>query len=568
MYVKIITFLFIVLILFCIRNKKESFLIEDVLKEKQIHYYFTNPFDHFENEKLKKEIISIIQNTQESLYIFSYDFDEEDIIAAIENALKKNVEVKILLSSDVDYSLLRLRKIPYEVYNGSGLQHIKLILSDKKILFAGTGNFSRSSLFYNSDMYFKIFINEDIAQQILEKIYYKTRLEPIIIQTPFYKIKILSSPENGNSIQSIINNEIQNAGYFINFFIYSFFDPTIMNSLYLKSKENVFVKGIVDTTSTLKKDNKVFYKFIQKNNYNSYFIFRDNFQFQFMNNSGILRGSKFHHKTIIIDNKIYTGSFNFSKSARDENNEIFFEILDFMSSAYVFNYYSKLYNYSVPVMERINFESSPFDTYIESHKLCQNSSGDSFYKQGNNAFMFVLYNNNEDCIHENYSSGIVSSSTDFFPFMKGILSKDFENKLKIDHQNPFFNCEDENCDPCKNYQCEFLKFNKWNSNQNWFSLRELIHFDIFYIWTGSQFVVANLESITSFENLFYYIFNTQENMNLNEGIIFLPYQDKKILYIGCLKKNNLRKNLKNFLILLDWYYEKNLNLSQICYEML
>lgn len=565
------SFLIFFMILFCVKTKEKELILDLFLKENKIDYFFSNPFDYTNNLKIREEITNLIEETKDEIYIFSYGLDEEEIINSIHRIYNKGIKVKIIGSPDQNYDKIIHLSLPLEMRQKQGLQHIKLILADKTKLFSGTGNFTKSDIFYNSNLFFKLNIPEEIGNLIIEKFYKLNYNSPIFIQTPSYKIKILQSPENGNEIQSILNNSILFAKKRINFYIYSFYDPTIMNSLYFKSFELPII-GIIDS-SNLKEDNLIWKLFGSSSNL---WIYQENFNFGYLDQSFIQHGGKLHHKTILIDDILYTGSYNFSLSARDSNSEIFFSIEDPLQIQKVISNYNQIYHYSSLIISRNNPYSAN-DTFLNNNFFCQQTDGNSFYFQNKNSFFFMEYIENTKCPSErnSYSSGIVSNSSDGFLYNKGISIKNFGEFKLLTLNNfvysNFFECQNPFCDICEILKCDFKKIYFYNPYS------KVIHLDFgdiseeFYLWDGKKIFKGKIIQKIQLEHKYVYQFIVEDlNGNiytnlLNEFIIFFKY--KKNLYLGCVQKNALRKNLTTFLTLQEWYLEKTYNWGDLCFQL-
>lgn len=564
-------FLIFFSILFCLKNKDNELLLLLNLEDNKIDYFFSNPFDYLNNLKIREEITNLIEETKEEIYIFSYGLDEEEIIKSIYKIYNKGIKVRIIGSPDQNYDKIIHLSLPLEIRQRQGLQHIKLILSDRTKLLSGTGNFTKSDIFYNSNLFFKLNISEEIGNLIIKKFYKLNYNSPIFIQTPFYKIKILQSPENGKEIQSIINNSILFAKNRVNFYMYSFYDPTIMNSLYFKSFE-IPIYGIIDS-SNLKEDNFI-WEFLGKNS--NLWIYQENFNFGYLDQNFIQHGGKLHHKTIIIDDILYTGSYNFSLSARDSNSEIFFSIEDPLQIQKVISNYNQIYNYSSLIISRNN-DSTINDTFLNNNFFCQQTNGNSFYFQNKNSFFFMEYIQNAKCPSDrnSYSSGIVSNSSDGFLYNKGISIKDFGEVKMLSLNNfvysNFFECQNAFCDICEILKCDFKKIYFYNPYSR------IIHLDLedileeFYVWDGEKILKGKIIQKIQLGQKYVYQF-TVEDLNgnlytnlLNEFIIFFRY--KKNLYFGCVQKGKLRKNLTTFLTLQEWYLEKTYNWQDLCFQL-
>lgn len=267
-------------------------------------------------EEAKKEIISIISETKRSLLIHAYGLTDEDIIKEIAKAMERSVEIKIVADSERNYDLLKKYKIPYAIWRGSGLHHIKVILSDHTRMFTGTGNFTTQGLLTDYDGYLSFRFSESMGKEfellINEKYSY-----PLLSWNDFY---FYNSPKNGRQIQKRILDEVRNAKRKIQFLIYAHSDPILSYELIRASKRGVFVEGIYDRP--ISDQGKILATLLPQTGSR---IYEDENEDRI--DDGIFGlGGLNHHKTIIIDDEILlSGSFNFSLNARDSNRELFYE---------------------------------------------------------------------------------------------------------------------------------------------------------------------------------------------------------------------------------------------------
>lgn len=267
-------------------------------------------------EEAKKEIISIISETKRSLLIHAYGLTDEDIIKEIARAMERSVEVKIVADSERNYELLKSYKIPYAIWRGSGLHHIKVILSDHTRMFTGTGNFTTQGLLTDYDGYLSLRFSESMGREF-ESLINEKYSYPLLSWNGFY---FYNSPGNGRQIQKRILDEVRNAKRKIQFLIYSHSDPLLSYELIRASKRGVLVEGIYDRP--ISDQGKILATLLPQTGSR---IYEDENEDRI--DDGIFGlGGLNHHKTIIIDDEILlSGSFNFSLNARDSNRELFYE---------------------------------------------------------------------------------------------------------------------------------------------------------------------------------------------------------------------------------------------------
>ncbi|GIW22106.1 MAG: hypothetical protein KatS3mg068_1113 [Candidatus Sericytochromatia bacterium] len=197
-------------------------------------------------------------------------------------------------------------------------------------------------LFFN-----KLFENKDFSNPVTNIPYPVIELDGSIIRTYF-------SP-NGYTKQAIMER-LKNATKSIRFMAFAFTDKDIANILIEKKKEGLIVEGIYDSCLIGK--------------YSTYYSLRENKILALRDGNQALM----HHKTIIIDNKtVITGSFNFSKSAQESNNEDTLIIDSYgLSTVYTGEFFR---------LKKAAFNNKDLPPY--DHPACGNGGGNNDNPDGN-----------------------------------------------------------------------------------------------------------------------------------------------------------------------------------------
>lgn len=186
----------------------------------------------------------------------------------------------------------------------------------------------------------------------------------------------------------------------------------------------------------------------------------------------------------------------------------------------------------------------------------------------------MIYLDNEGCSFDILSAGLLSNSTDGFYLKKGYSIKNFYD-IQVREQPieiiDFLNCNTIFCDPCTEYECMIFRIKEWNSATQFFILynNNIIspHTKIWF-WDGVDIYKVEIINTQRILNDTYYFYQLKKGLdtiykNINEGVLFILDENK--LHLACIEKTPLRKNLKTFLNLLEWYDEKLLNLRDTCY---
>lgn len=178
-------------------NKKQLNNFESIkLKSFNLNIYFSPKYD-----VIKNKIIPIVENSKKNIYIPIFYLTHKDLINALIEAKKRNVEIFIIMdatsanhrSSKVD--ILRSNKIKVKVENMAGKMHTKAMVVDEKYVILGSMNFSLAGVSKN-DENILIFENKEIAKDVINYFMYNWERidEKWLYKTP--------KPESWDSINS------------------------------------------------------------------------------------------------------------------------------------------------------------------------------------------------------------------------------------------------------------------------------------------------------------------------------------------------------------------------------
>ncbi|MCC5813169.1 MAG: hypothetical protein JJT78_00300 [Leptospira sp.] len=285
--------------------------------------YFSFPgrdVSHHRQVQVRDRIVDMIDNTNEELEIHIYGLTDLEIIEAIERARNRGLRVRIVVDSDRNYSGLENIGIPLDIWRGSGLHHPKVIISDTNKVFTGTGNFTTQGLLKDFDSYM---IAENIPQSKAKKFRDFLREETDEPVFQLGSLYFMNAPRDGLHIQKKILDHIRGAKSSIKYLIYTHFDELISHELVKAAKRGIIVEGIYDRP--INPEGKYLAEILPL--YGSIIYEEENEDK--IDNGTFGLGGLLHHKTMIIDDStLLSGSYNYSRSARDMNREIFYESMD------------------------------------------------------------------------------------------------------------------------------------------------------------------------------------------------------------------------------------------------
>lgn len=293
-----------------------------------------------------KYLFGFIQSAKQTLDIAVYDVDDAEATQALIDAAKRGVRIRLLTDTDnmVDKenpalprkAIEKLKAAGVEVKDDkrSALMHTKFIIEDSKSVWAGSMNLTTTSMYHHNNNSF-IIQSPKIAENY--NIHFKRLFEqsdmsgknPYIIPNPLVDlgngttIRTFFSPRGG-TMDAVIQ-ELSKARNSIKFMVFSMTHQQVEEVLIAKKKAGVKIEGVFDDCLI---SNSSLYADLKKNNIYS---LRDG-------NQALL-----HHKAIIIDDEtVITGSFNFSASAEESNNENAFIIKSKTIAGQYSNEYSRV----------------------------------------------------------------------------------------------------------------------------------------------------------------------------------------------------------------------------------
>jgi phosphatidylserine/phosphatidylglycerophosphate/cardiolipin synthase-like enzyme len=277
---------------------------------------FINEFDEERNEKVLDYLLKEVEKSEKYIYMSLYDIDNDEFYNQILKKADEGVDIKIVTEENnknyYSEKLDRNEKIDLIYDDNYRLMHNKFIIIDGYLLITGSTNLSENGLNYNNNNLLFIYNNEITENYMLEfeeQFYDKEFGKKGDSEKVFEKIKLMNGEIStyftpDENYQKIILDYIKNAEKEIKVMIFTFTDSKIAQALADAYKRGVDVKVITET-------------FQAGSRWSVYGDFQNDFPFILDKNY-----KTFHHKILLIDDKhILTGSYNFTKSALENNDE-------------------------------------------------------------------------------------------------------------------------------------------------------------------------------------------------------------------------------------------------------
>jgi len=286
-----------------------------------LQIYFTDPtaasassYEGGPDQALTKAI----ETARLSVDVAAYSLNLWSIRDALIHAHKRGVIVRIVMESDnMDVSEVQdLKDAGIQIVGDQheGLMHDKFVVIDQNEVWTGSMNFTAGGTYWDNNNLICIHSAQaakDYATEF-EEMFAKKRFGPEgKADTPYpdltingTQVEIYFSPDDG--VAKRILELINNAQDSIDFLAYTMTSDEIGQALRDKAQAGITVKGVMDD-GQVKSDGTEYNNFVDA----GMDVRLDG------NEKGLM-----HHKVIIIDQEIViTGSYNFTASAEENNDE-------------------------------------------------------------------------------------------------------------------------------------------------------------------------------------------------------------------------------------------------------
>ncbi|MBT3336605.1 MAG: DUF1669 domain-containing protein [Anaerolineae bacterium] len=283
--------------------------------------YFTDPAhpdaDSYRNGP-DTQLAAAIDDARLSVDLAVYSLSLWSIRDALIDALHRGVQVRLVMESDN-----RDRDVPQELIDAGitilgdrreGLMHDKFVIIDRTELWLGSMNFTIGGGYKDNNNLLRI-----RSQKLIEN--YQTEFDEMFVDDHFGPDTVSDTPNpvifvNGTMIETyfspddgvaeVIVDLLDNAQESIYFMAYSFTSDDISEAIQSRARDGVIVAGVMDHSQ------------VASNQGGEYDVLA---QADIDVREDGIKGLM-HHKVFIIDEEIViTGSYNFSRSAEERNDE-------------------------------------------------------------------------------------------------------------------------------------------------------------------------------------------------------------------------------------------------------
>lgn len=283
--------------------------------------YFTDPANPASKQQtggIEQAIIASIDAAHLSVDVAIYSLSLREVGNALLRARDRGVAVRVVMESDN-----RERSVPQALIEGGipvlgdrreGLMHDKFIIIDRSEVWTGSLNFTVTGTYEDNNNLVHI-RSVKVAENYLtefEEMYTDDLFGPdSLAATPNpsvtvdgIRVETYFSPDD--SVAAHLVELLQGSLDSIYFLAYSFTSDELAEAIRGRAAAGVTVEGVMDSEQVDSNQGTEFDLFVQS----GLDVRRDG-------NKGLM-----HHKVIIIDRSIViTGSYNFTGSAEDRNDE-------------------------------------------------------------------------------------------------------------------------------------------------------------------------------------------------------------------------------------------------------
>jgi len=283
--------------------------------------YFTTPRypdkDEYHYGGIDERLVAVIDQAQKSIDLAAYEFDLEGVAHALVRAKGRGVTVRMVTDTDnvdeIGVEILKKAKIKVVDDNRGAIMHHKFLVIDGEWVWTGSWNLTVNGTYRNNNN--AILIHSPVLARN-----YQAKFNAMFEDKEFGPAR-----KSGTTTPQLTINGVRVENYFapedkvaeklvplingaqksIHFMAFSFTNQDFARAMSTRAKEGVEVRGVFETRGSDTSYSR--YAYLRRAKLD---VVRDG-------NPYVM-----HHKVIIIDGAIVViGSYNFSTSADEENDE-------------------------------------------------------------------------------------------------------------------------------------------------------------------------------------------------------------------------------------------------------
>lgn len=320
----------------------------------QVYFTDPNPPDVL-GKGIDQVVKKDIDTAARTIDVTSFDLNNPDLVDALAAAARRGIKVRVVYdgaNGSLDLENAATNNKPYDALTvfktanvpavdggrSNGLMHDKMVIIDSKILYMGSWNFSYNDTYRNNNNLLRITDPQIIAN-------YQGKFNELFVDKLFgtharYKAPNPALNSGGVPVENFFSPEdkvmdkliayVQGAQKQVHYMIFTYTDDNLANAMIARSKAGAKVEGVIENRGASQGAMVPIFcaKLPVKLDGNKYTM---------------------HHKVIIIDNAtVITGSFNFTKSADDANDDNLLVIHSPAVAALYEQEFQKIYSAGMP----------------------------------------------------------------------------------------------------------------------------------------------------------------------------------------------------------------------------
>lgn len=278
----------------------------------------TNPAASQESGGIENPLIAAIDSAKLSVDVAIYSLSLRELGNALLRARDRGVQVRIVMESDnrdrtVPAALIEAG-LPILGDRREGLMHDKFVVIDRSEVWTGSLNFTTTGAYNDNNNLIRILsvkVAENYTKEFEEMFVDDKFGGDIVPETPNpvvtldgTRVEVYFSPDDGAA--QPVRELLEGATDSIYFLAYSFTADELAEAIHARAAEGVTVAGVMEEAQVQSNEGTEYDSFVQSG-----------LDVRLDGNDG-----QMHHKVIIIDESIVvTGSYNFTASAENRNDE-------------------------------------------------------------------------------------------------------------------------------------------------------------------------------------------------------------------------------------------------------
>jgi phosphatidylserine/phosphatidylglycerophosphate/cardiolipin synthase-like enzyme len=314
----------------------------------RLEIYFTDPTaPHSKDYRGGPDeiIANEIDQARLTVDVAAYSLDLWSIRDALIHAHQRGVVVRMVMESDnmdnQEVQQILDAGIPIIGDQQEGLMHNKFVIIDRAIVWTGSMNFTVGGAYKDNNNLLRIQsgkVAQDYTSEFEEMFIHHLFGPDAKNNTPYPKLAIDGIPTEiyfspDDKVERRIVALIKNAQESINFLAYTFTSNDIGDAILKRAEAGISVAGVMDGSQVNSSQGSEYDPFQQA----GLDVRLDG------NQTGLM-----HHKVIIIDKAIIiTGSYNFSASAEESNDENVVIIFNSILAAKYMDEFQRVYHQAI-----------------------------------------------------------------------------------------------------------------------------------------------------------------------------------------------------------------------------